>query len=582
MVPSPTHSSLRFRRPLVLIGGLLILLMTANSTTRGVLFADQPPSPKELKKTLQQAILSGDSASVVQVLRKAGTIPGRDATNAILSSARSLPAAYESAYWVLLDGVASFRHGEAFSEMGNFILRHGNEPISRDLLNALRKSDSKYLGRVIRRVLDDGSSDMKLMTIDLAPNAKVRRTVDILMPFLIEEHAKENDGKNPPTVLEQRLIYALEALTLQQFGHSIPNWTGWWAQNRERGLKILRTEAEEHESTTGLAQPIDPVRQRQFLGLEKMPEGKVLVVKGPTSKKGNDLNFDHIENVLKKLNIPHDVVLKERLEEKSFKITRYAAIFINCTQINEFCQNPEHGAGEYTGNRLYRCTGPGNHENVQFKMRQDALDKLRQWTEEGGYLFTEDWVLVEVIEPLWGKFLSSGTALENETVGIRPSRGYTAHSFLRGVFVPPPVIDWGYDDDEDDAKDDDNYDPTSEDDADDTEDDVGRTGVAPPPEGSETVEIPEPEIDLVKHEWKIDKESPSLNVRSNKVEVLIVSPELKKQTGDDAVAVTFPIKKGRVLHVLSHFGKQNSSHNEATLENVLVNFLIEVHVRMGN
>jgi hypothetical protein len=43
--------------------------------------------------------------------------------------------------------------------------------------------------------------------------------------------------------------------------------------------------------------------------------------------------------------------------------------------------------------------------------------------------------------------------------------------------------------------------------------------------------------------------------------------------------VTFPVKKGRVVHVLSHFGTQTSSDNQATIENLLVNFLLQVRIR---
>ncbi len=71
-------------------------------------------------------------------------------------------------------------------------------------------------------------------------------------------------------------------------------------------------------------------------------------------------------------------------------------------------------------------------------------------------------------------------------------------------------------------------------------------------------------------------------MRSKKVRVLISSNDLKKSCGDPAVAVTFPYHKGTVVHVLSHFGKQRSRQDEATLENFLVNFLIEVRVAMGN
>ena len=315
-----------------------------------------------------------------------------------------------------------------------------------------------------------------------------------------------------------------------------------------------------------------------------MPEGTVLVIKGERFRNGGDSNFDHIEDMLSKLKIPHDVVERPRLEDKKFSLRQYAAIFINCAQINELCQNPDHnnGGAYVEGKRANKCVGPGAHDPQQCILGPQGIKKLETWTEAGGFLFTEDWVLVELLEPLWSKFIAKGSGLEGFNVGIRPSRGFTAHSFLRGVFVPPPKIDWTYDEEEEEVDDDaPKYDPTVEDDENDIVVSGGRTGVAPrgPDEPGPEV-IVEPDIELIRHEWKIDKDSPSLNIRSKKVEVLIVSPELGKQTGgDDAVAVTFPVKKGRVLHVLSHFGKQSSSHNEATLENVLINFLIEVNVR---
>jgi hypothetical protein len=80
--------------------------------------------------------------------------------------------------------------------------------------------------------------------------------------------------------------------------------------------------------------------------------------------------------------------------------------------------------------------------------------------------------------------------------------------------------------------------------------------------------------------------------------------EPKKPTspneGDDAAAITFfpgaseknvvgtggfeadPKKLvggGRVVHVLSHFGKQSSSDGEFALQNVMLNFLIEANER---
>lgn len=546
---------------------------------------DDAMSSKEMRRILQQAAMSGDAAGLAEVLRMLGKLPGRDATAAVLSTAASLSRSQaDDVYWYLLQGVAGFKGADAFTEMGEFVVRYKSKPVARDLLNSLRKTRSKYVNRVIRRVLQYCPQDMQLMAVDVAAEIPVRRTVDVLMPILAREDAKEKGGKKPPTELKRSLISALEALTMQQLGNSLINWEGWWERERSRGLKVIRDEAENHTSTTGLARPLDPVRARQFMGLEDLAPGRVLVIKGPRAKNGFDTNYDHIEHVLERINIPHSVVEKGELEKSSYKLNDVAAIFINCTHIHKFCQNPEHKPGEYTGNRMHRCTGPGNHDEIQFKMNQDAVDKIVRFVEKGGYLFTEDWCLIEVLEIGFSKFLRSGTALEGGDFGITPEKGMTAHPLLRGVFVPPVDLNalrrekYDLDDEDDDEE---NYDPKQEDDPGDVDADRGKTGVGGGLDDGPT-DIEDPDIQLIQHRWKIDKESPSLDIQSKKVQVLIDSDELRETCGEGAVAVTFPVKKGRVIHVISHFGKQSSSHNEATIENLLINFLLQVRIKAGD
>ncbi|MAJ28570.1 MAG: hypothetical protein CMJ92_04105 [Planctomycetes bacterium] len=541
------------------------------------------PSAKDLRKLVQQAAMSGDASALAEVLRTLGRMPGRNATAAILSTASSLSKSQaDDIYWFLLQGVAGFKGADAFTEMGEFVVRYKSKPVARDLLNALRKSRSKYVNRVIRRVFEFCPMDMQMMAVDIAAEVPVRRTIDVLMPILAREDAKEKGGKRPSTELKRSLISALEALTMQQLGDSLINWKGWWERERSQGLKVIREDAESHESTTGLARPLDPVRARQFLGLEDLPPGKVLVIKGPRAKNGFDTNYDHIEHVLERISIPHTVIEKGEVEKSSFSFKGVAAVFINCSHIHKFCQNPDHKPGEYTGNRMHRCVGEGAHDEVQFKMNKDAVDKIVRYVETGGYLFTEDWCLIEVLEIGFSRYLRSGSALDGGDFGITPEKGMTSHPLLRGVFVPPVDMsalrrkkyDLDDEDDDDDAK----YDPAQEDDPGDVDLDRGKTGV-----GNSDLDAPEeiedPDIRLVEHRWKIDKESPSMDIQSKKVQVLIDSEELRKECGEGAVAVTFPVKKGRVIHVLSHFGKQSSSDNEATIENLLINFLLQVRIQ---
>ena len=546
---------------------------------------EKPPTARELKKLIQQAAMSGDAAALAEVLRTVGKLPGREGTAAVLSTAASLSSGPDDIYWFLLQGVAGFKGPEAFTEMGEFVLRYKSKPVSRDLLNSLAKCRSKYVNRVIRRVLERGSTDMQLMAVDIAAGVPVRRTVDVLMPVLEREAAKERGGKRPPTPLKLAIISALEALTRQQLGDSLINWQGWWNKERVRGLKTIRDEAEDHPATTGLARPLDPVRARQFLGLEEMPAGSVLVLKGPRAANGFDTNYDHIEEVLDRIRIANTVVEKGELDDPSFSLDGVAAIFINCSQIHKFCQSPGHTAGAYTGKRLHRCEGPAPHDTVQFKMKQEAIEKLVKWVEKGGYLFTEDWVLVELLEIGFSRYVRSGSPLEGAEVTIHPERGMTAHPLLRGVFVAPVDLAalrrerWaGYDDDEDDEEDDE-YDPTVEDDPGDVDRERGKTAVGDGEAVIEPSEIEDPDIRLIDHRWKIDKESPSLSIQSKKVQVLVESEQLRQTCGEGAVAITFPVGRGRVLHVLSHFGKQSSSDNEATIENILVNFLLQVRIR---
>lgn len=545
------------------------------------------PTLKDMKKLLKQAIVGADEGALVATMKRLGRVNGRPPVRAILEVANSLPKNDETYYWVLLEGAASFKQPLAFSELGDYIVQYRKRPIARDVLHALSKNRSKYMNRVIRRTLGDNvPKDLQLMAVDLAGSIPVRRTVDVLLEVYQREDARSKPGK--PTELKTRLVFALEGLTRHRFGDSLPNWIGWWEANREKGLKVIRDEAENSNASTGLVQPLDPVREREFFGLEEI-QGKVLVIKGAIARNGVDTNFDHMEEVLERIGVKPDVWEKSRLESDDCpSLDRYAAIFINCTQINRFCQTPGHQGGNAVGNRLRRCLGPAPHDEFHGKMKDAALQRLRKFVEKGGQLFTEDWALIEVIEMLWPEMLSRGDKLTEGNVRIRANRGQTSHPLLRGVFVPPVKLDeFDWDEvaeldefgDEIEKEDEVAYDPTAEDDPGDTDDDSGLTGMGgdatPAPEDIEDIEI-----DLIEHKWKIDNESPAISVNSKKVQVLISSDDLKAECGDPAVAVTFPIKRGRVVHVLSHFGKQDSRRDEATLENFLVNFLLEVHVQI--
>lgn len=262
------------------------------------------------------------------------------------------------------------------------------------------------------------------------------------------------------------------------------------------------------------------------------------------------------------------------------------ALLVNCNRINPYCACPkcfERPPGE-TKNRL----GPGCnpacsvHKVVCYRLSRDAVAKIKAWVEtEGGFLYTEDWGILDVLAPAWPEKVVSGTGAGDAakprlvrvrssdgkswephwSVRLRPTRGSPAHPLMRGVWQRPAPS-------------------------------------ASPKSGDAetTTEKPRRPGHVFEHQWQIDDEAPAIEIQdAASVTTLLESDDLAKLAeGNGAVAVTFRpgvknpsaeagrgtgewsrTKSGRVLHTVSHFGHQSTSEDGHALENLLVNFLLE-------
>ena len=216
---------------------------------------------------------------------------------------------------------------------------------------------------------------------------------------------------------------------------------------------------------------------------------------------------------------------------------------------------------------------------------------MKDWVERGGYLFTEDWGMADVLERAWPAYAKNGTYLAEQMVDVYPPRGSATHPLLRGVFVTKKKT-------------------------------IVQKKVSEKKGDMTTgVDVDEETLDerltQPKNEWKVDDESPNIVIVNNKVVTILL--ESKKVSdmrgGNGAVAFTFggpkyipgtgttrkkgkkglttgvpvdgrtidkkgrsravPGPMGRVLHVLSHFGRQQTQEDCFALQNMLLNFLIE-------
>ncbi|HLG42205.1 MAG TPA: HEAT repeat domain-containing protein [Planctomycetota bacterium] len=459
----------------------------------------------------------------------------------------------EAIYWILIKGLASFSNVESLEPVASFVVENGKKPVARDIMFMMQNNYSANCVFFCLPVAKGSNDEIKVMAIDHLGVLQSRDAVAPLIELLKTEKNSE---------VRRRIGKALYAITGADYGDNVTNWQGWVAQNKDKPAGEGPSKSYSGGNVmTGLDKP----RENDIERVKKLPPEMIVVIRGgphdpgETARNGgkeHDHNFDHIEQTLSKLGIPHIDITKEEFE-KGFDLKGRAMVLINCTQWREHCVCPDCGAGQFTGFRLYQCVckkNPAVHISKDYRLSDAAVQRIKQFVDAGGYLFSEDWVLGEVLNRAWPTHLKEGDYMQEEkSVGVLPEKGNTSHPYLKRIFSKPPRL-------------------------------VGKgTGVAPA-------------FDEIKHQWKIDKESPLVSIADTKnVVVLMISKDLGV---NDSVAVTWisggkkeeligtgraldstRFTGGRVLHVLSHFSKQKSETDEYTLQNLLVNFFIEASER---
>lgn len=251
-------------------------------------------------------------------------------------------------------------------------------------------------------------------------------------------------------------------------------------------------------------------KQRMKLQLEALKGGKAKKagVKIPTTlervKSRGDLKYLHglqaedilvvtgaydaVENVLKFLAVPYRLTSKGRLDR--MLLNPRMVIIFNCDR-----------------HRL---------SNV-------AVKKLRRFVMRGGYIFSSDWELSNVLERAFPDAIRQSGRVGGRSVKIKPHPKYKNHPYLRDVFSTSYGI---------------------------TEKTVLR--------------------------WQVDGSSDYHRALSKKVIPLVVSKEMRNYSDEGAIAFTYQAGKGSILHVLSHFKSQSDPNGDGfALQQMLANFIIE-------
>jgi hypothetical protein len=402
------------------------------------------------------------------------------------------------AYWILIAGLGKITSSEGMAEIERVLRSKGDPAVKRDLMMSLALNPSDGANAALVRIVADGTPDLAVTAIDELVRRGVRDSVPALIKLLSLEK-KKGLGE-----LARQARKGLINLTGLDQG-SGDAWSAWWERNKD-SFKV-------GEQASGDVDTIAAtIKRNRALDYEELKKGRkedVLVLLG---------DYDGVQDVVDSLKIPNTVCSRDAFGRQD--LSRCKAIIVNCTN--------------------YKGSG---------HLKKGDIEKIRDFVAGGGYLFTSDWGLADVLEDAFPGYIQRGGETVELNAPIYPKKGSAVHPFLREVFSKP--------------------------------------------QGDRLVER------KIDHAWQIDPQSYAVSYDATKVIVLIEAPELQASAQPTAVAVTFTVgpgsvpsvatggvyedlpqqKGGKVLHVLSHFSKQKNKHDGYTLQNMLLNFLIEAKDR---
>ena len=419
----------------------------------------------------------------------------------------------QSMYWILIAGLSNITDTKGVEYIKNSIL--GNRPAEqkKDILFSLQRNTSPAADTAIIEILSKGTPELQVTAIDELTKRQKKEAIQPLIDLLKKEEANQSE-------LKRQVERALRILTQVDFNGS-SGWQDWWDKNKDV-FEIGKTPNTPESPTGGtVAEVIKLNRHSDYENLKKGRAEDIVVVEGI---------FDRIQEILAKLEIPHTLIKQGDLVK--YDLSKCMVLAINCT-------------GE-----VKKADGtPGEFTNYG----ADTIAKIRNFVARGGYLFTEDWNLKHILEPAFPGYLKVGgmTGSKAEDFAIFPAKGMNSHPLLKDAFI--------------------RYKESGE-------------------SGQTSAEIEE----KLDYTWHVDELSYPIDYDKSRVTLLAESPDFGKKYKFPAVVVTFfysggdkdvhtgstyydiaKVKGGRVLHVLSHFGKQKTKGDEYALQNMLLNFMIE-------
>lgn len=437
-------------------------------------------------------------------------------------AAQELPKMIEQvqdlkSYYGLIVALAEVKSQKAVENLV-VAVKSANRSFRRDLMIALQLNESIYADSAFITLMRENDIDLKVICMDEIAKRMAKDGIEPIISVL-----KEYEKKN--AYVADIATKALVAITGQSF-EKAETWKRWWDANKDSFKPAKKEKKKASDDLAGAMGGTTPI---DYEDLIKFKKGDVVIVRGV---------YDTMEEVMDALKIPYTLISKNEFHKLDIKTTK--ALLLNC---DDFTMTP---------------------------WDKRDMEKIKQYVYSGGYLFTSDWQLQDLLVHIFPDYVKNAgtTNPVDETFEVYPRKGVNGNRILKEVFLETE-LDYQQPDEKTDAQ---------------------------SAERSMKKKVFE-------YKWVVDNASLLIDPVESKCETLIVSQELAKKYKKGAVAITFiagqgyppkvtgtgeidnvpRIAGGRVLHILGHFGKQRGeSSDEYSLDKMLLNFLIEAKIRTAS
>jgi hypothetical protein len=337
----------------------------------------------KMQKALASALTREDATEARALIGRLGETKELKAAKAIVSAAASFPRLelYESALSALTgmdgQGVHAFFARSALkskSWLKRYLLLHVCAAVeSPETQQAVRDAGAQDAHPAILEAL-----------VPLLVEQRSKAGVDALITVLERAEARGH----PDVVLAA--TSGLVELTASRIGPA-KDWRSWWDQVAE-GFDlsaVTKAAPKPGEMRSGVRGRIESRNEGKYL--ETITPMDVVVVKG---------QFDKVSQVLHQLDIPFTPVVRKDLD--AFEFQPHQVVILNC-----------------------HTRGPS----------QKVLKALEVFVAKGGYLFSSDWEMHNVLTKVFPKALTLKEQIPaHEGVSISAHPDAVGHPYLRDVF----------------------------------------------------------------------------------------------------------------------------------------------------